>query len=693
MFDDGYARLGRLLSLAAIPLTIGLIPGPALATCVNPTGTEGRLIYNSTSKVVQFCDGTNWIGMGGGGGGGGASALVGLSDVDAASAGTGNVLVYNAVSGNWEAASVGSDTEVIFNDGGALSGNASFVFDKTNIRVGVGTATPAQAIDVAGLVTSEGVLLKSVAGDPPTLAGAPYLGDLANVDTTSAADGLVLKYNGTSNQWEAASDAISGGGSSLWTQAGSDIYYNSGKVGIGTTAPGAPLHVSSANTFATDLRLGNTDTGGRQWTLKSLGSAGAGGAGMFKIDDSTAGASRLVIDTSGNVGIGTTAPNAPLHVAKTVSGASADVAMFANTVSGTSGTAARIYLSTHGAVERAVYIEGVNTSGSSNAHSLAFGVSAPSATPVERMRILSNGNVGIGTANPGALLEVMDGAMRVSRNGAQTQFIELVNNSASGGFIRGQSGENNKKPLFVEAVHDSSGSAAGILPIIFRTGPLSGPTEWMRITDAGNVGIGTANPAAKLDVNGSIVAGPMGSNGSWTNTQTGVHMASGGYVWLARANPSLYIQHLGGSGGVVNFASAQTYVGGISVNTSSVAYNTTSDYRLKENITPISQALDRVSALNPKRFNFRNDPDNVIDGFLAHEVQAVAPYAVTGEKDALDDAGEPIYQQVDYGKLTPLLAAAIKELKADNDNLRSEHDAEIRALRVELEALKSALDR
>jgi len=86
-------------------------------------------------------------------------------------------------------------------------------------------------------------------------------------------------------------------------------------------------------------------------------------------------------------------------------------------------------------------------------------------------------------------------------------------------------------------------------------------------------------------------------------------------------------------------------------------------------------ALDRVDALKPSRFNFITDPEKTVDGFLAHEVQAIIPEAVTGEKDAVDEEGNPVYQGIDQSKIVPLLVGAIKELKAEIELLKSQLNA------------------
>ncbi|QDP62641.1 MAG: hypothetical protein Tp166SUR375021_41 [Prokaryotic dsDNA virus sp.] len=121
-------------------------------------------------------------------------------------------------------------------------------------------------------------------------------------------------------------------------------------------------------------------------------------------------------------------------------------------------------------------------------------------------------------------------------------------------------------------------------------------------------------------------------------------------------------------------STSSTAVGSIRAASSSTTYNTSSDYRLKENITDLSNALERVDNLEPKRFNFKNTPDVVVDGFLAHEAQEVVPQAVSGEKDAEID-GKPSYQGIDHSMIVPLLTAAIKELKTQNEELLARIEA------------------
>ena len=134
----------------------------------------------------------------------------------------------------------------------------------------------------------------------------------------------------------------------------------------------------------------------------------------------------------------------------------------------------------------------------------------------------------------------------------------------------------------------------------------------------------------------------------------------------------------GSSFGAVDFrwqsastGSVQT-IGTISYNQATVTYGGTSDYRLKENIVPLENALSRIDQIPVHRFNFKSMPEHTYDGFLSHEVQAVVPEAVVGEKDAVDSDLNIIPQMLDQGKLIPLLVASIQELKLKVESLESQ---------------------
>ena len=119
------------------------------------------------------------------------------------------------------------------------------------------------------------------------------------------------------------------------------------------------------------------------------------------------------------------------------------------------------------------------------------------------------------------------------------------------------------------------------------------------------------------------------------------------------------------------FSNGNGVVGSITTNGSATAYVTSSDYRLKENITLLDGAIARLNQLPVHRFNFIADPDTVVDGFIAHEAAAVVPECVTGEKDEVDEDGDPVYQGIDQSKIVPLLTAALQEAIAKIDALEA----------------------
>jgi len=111
----------------------------------------------------------------------------------------------------------------------------------------------------------------------------------------------------------------------------------------------------------------------------------------------------------------------------------------------------------------------------------------------------------------------------------------------------------------------------------------------------------------------------------------------------------------------------------VRVNDASIQYNTTSDARLKENIADITDAVTRLKLLKPKRYSWINENRDTADqdGFLAHEAQSVVPMATSGTQDEVDAEGNPVYMQMDYSKLVPLLTAALQEALTKIDQLET----------------------
>ncbi len=147
------------------------------------------------------------------------------------------------------------------------------------------------------------------------------------------------------------------------------------------------------------------------------------------------------------------------------------------------------------------------------------------------------------------------------------------------------------------------------------------------------------------------------------STDDSFYIESNGVLNILRAS--------GSSRSLIGFKNGGSTVGTITCTTSNTAYNTSSDYRLKENVVDMTGAIDRVKQLSPKRFNFIIDADKTVDGFIAHEAQAIIPEAITGEKDAVDDNGDAIMQGIDQSKIVPLLTGALKEAIAKIEALET----------------------
>jgi len=164
------------------------------------------------------------------------------------------------------------------------------------------------------------------------------------------------------------------------------------------------------------------------------------------------------------------------------------------------------------------------------------------------------------------------------------------------------------------------------------------------------------------------------TNGNNDTTSAGFCVASDGPVHIGTHEKrplTLNRMTSGSSGGMVNFNFNGSFVAAIQSTSSSVSYNTTSDYRLKENVVSLTGAKARLNQLDVYRFNFIADPGQTVDGFLAHEAQTVVPEAITGVKDETFDDGSPKYQLIDQAKFVPLLTAALQEAFAEIDALRT----------------------
>ena len=216
----------------------------------------------------------------------------------------------------------------------------------------------------------------------------------------------------------------------------------------------------------------------------------------------------------------------------------------------------------------------------------------------------------------------------------------------------------------------------GRLSFLTTADGASSPTERRRLTSAGALCINNTAPAFGEVLR--VQNGGSSENCAFFNFTTSDD----------RAN--IIVKSAGASGGtsrsqITFLNSSGGNVGSIKSNGSSTSYNTSSDYRLKENVVDLDGAITRVKQLAPKRFNFIADAETTVDGFLAHEAQAVVPEAVTGAHNEVDDDGNPVYQGIDQSKLVPLLTAALQEAIGKIETLETQN-ADLLARVTALEA-------
>lgn len=234
------------------------------------------------------------------------------------------------------------------------------------------------------------------------------------------------------------------------------------------------------------------------------------------------------------------------------------------------------------------------------------------------MTIDTSQNVGIGTASPiGRLdLSIPSAGRIVFTNTGSANYLTSLNSALSGSLDLSINGNN----LYL----------------------LSGGSEKARIDTSGNLLVGTTSAGGRIAL---------------------------GYAGLSSVGIGFIDSSATGTTQATTFSKNGTQVGSIQTSNSATSYVTSSDYRLKNSVAPMASGLATVSALKPVTYKWNADNSDG-EGFIAHELQAIIPHAVTGEKDAVDANGKPIHQGVDYSKIVVHLVAAIQELKAEIDALK-----------------------
>ncbi len=425
-----------------------------------------------------------------------------------------------------------------------------------------------------------------------------------------------------------------------------------GNVGVGESSPSEKLSINGSILTKTVAYSSSVDdayliAGSQAYTGQTTNWGSYGFQHRFKSD--SGGVSRitvdnyqgevLCIDQNSRVGIGTTNPYNDLVVKGTGNATTTSVSPgeFTTTIQTDS---AYIHF---GKVNNIPTIQG---SGTGTGYDLAL-------NPF-------NGNVGIGTSAPSQLLDLASTAPNIRLTDTVDGYSEIDGNAAS---LKFNADKGNNK----------AGSAMNFaVDNITR----------MQINDSGTVRIGQTSTNIPGLGNTTIGA-------AFEKTTSGIAL------FVSRSNRCPAFFNRNSNGEIISFLRSGTLAGKIQMTTTSVSLVNGSDYRLKENVTDLSNGIDRLKLLTPRRFNFIAEPDQTIDGFIAHEMFDAVPEAVFGEKDAMEDQEFEVTpavldedgnvtteavietrsvispQGIDQGKLVPLLTAALQEAIAKIETLET----------------------
>lgn len=294
------------------------------------------------------------------------------------------------------------------------------------------------------------------------------------------------------------------------------------------------------------------------------------------------------------------------------------------------------------------------------------------------MAITINGTTGISGVDGSAVTPALQGADANTGISFGTDTVTIntggvarVTTDASGNVGVGTSSPNSNS-FWNKAVSLNSASATSAAYELRENGSLLG--YWSTVAGGGTTLYSyTAHPLVfgtnntermRIDSVGTLILG--GTTGVTALTRMVVRFAGGGSQYGIGMRPAT------DTTSAIWFENAAgTNIGQISITASSTAYVTSSDYRLKEQVAPMTGALAKNELLNPVTYKWKSTGENG-QGFIAHELQAVFPDAVTGEKDAVDAEGSPVYQGVDTSFLVGHLVACVKELKAELDSVKAE---------------------
>ena len=490
-----------------------------------------------------------------------------------------------------------------------LTSGSAFTFDSSDrLIVGGASAAIGYRTEIVSNTSGQGLAIRGRASDAT--------GVLAWFANASATEYARIQSDNTSS-------LIFGTGASGSEQ----MRLTSTGLGIGTSSPSAKLDVNSSGAVVMRLtRNGGTasNTGLQYYNGTNSWYAGMSGGGFYAIgyNDANLDIGQLRLDSAGNLGLGVT-PSAWGNGWKGFDiGSGAGVSSTSNTIylSGNAYNNGTNWKYINSASSGMYYI-----SGNTHAwHVASSGTAGNTISFTQAMTLDASGRLLVGTtSSDGTSILSLSGSSQTT-NGLQVKF---VGTGAS-------------------TIRIVSGNA-----LVFGLDGADGTTE-----------------RARIDSSGAILFGKT----TVDDSTTGFAYRTSGYISVARnGGAPCYFNRTGADGAVVEIANDSSTVGSISVSGSSTSYNTSSDYRLKNTIAPMTGALAKVAQLKPVTYKWNVDGSDG-EGFIAHELAEIVPQCVTGEKDAVEtyvdeDGNEqtrPVYQGIDTSFLVATLTAALQELNA-----------------------------
>ena len=483
--------------------------------------------------------------------------------------------------------------------------------------VGIGTTSPGVKLDVVG-----GTIRSLVSGGTPIV----YLNNGSTQHSIQNESGAFTFYNSGTERMRIDS---------------------SGNLGIGTTNPLYHVMIlrragSTITAPLLNLQCNSNVLDGDSFILYGTQAANwatgvdQADSNKFRIEPNTTlgGATGLTITTAGDFGIGTTSPSVPLEVQSNSGGTGI---IIRGRVSANSGTL-RFYAN-----------DGTTQQAKFEANDSVVEIGSVTNVPLilytngaEKARITSAGDLALGTTTADIFAQGFARNSTVAVTGGGTTAAVNISGGVASRLVLGV-GSTRYGQIYQDSSNYMEISTNAALPILFSPNN----TERARITSAGEFIVGYSSAYATAKILGYSTAASTSVYNSWNAATSGTR-----YHFEFRDD------------------TGATSRGSITTNGTATAYNTSSDYRLKNTIAPMTGALAKVALLKPCTYKWNADGSDG-QGFIAHELAEVVPQCVTGEKDAVDVEGNPRYQGVDTSFLVATLTAAIQEQQVMINELKA----------------------